>query len=323
MKAEHRRGFALLMTLALLALAAVVLLDVTRRSAGEAADALVVREQFAERWRRVGLVRALLPQAETLLETRSRQQGAMVVNASLDLELDGRAYRVTLGDEQAKLNLVTMLGEGESIETLAAGIAADLGLDEQPLEFRADLRASLPADRGAGSDTSAEERVMIWSWAQVFREAAPQRLYPVDPQATAPTASLTLFGDGRLNIARCSTKVLRSWLADEVTASQMEQLIGAWPDLQQSAASAVAALEPGSEAAEDVARAQVEALLESVGLPAAQRQAILNQATFYSRCWSAHIVRLDEAARQDRLTVRTVSLDRQGQPQAREETLLW
>ena len=109
--APHRRGFALVLTLALLALAAVTLAQVGRQSLAEISHALDAETKLQRDWAFTSVERTLLSRAESLLATAEPDaipfHGAGVVR--YELELGELRLHLRLADEHAKVPLPTLV----------------------------------------------------------------------------------------------------------------------------------------------------------------------------------------------------------------------
>ncbi|MGB0766887.1 MAG: hypothetical protein ACPGYV_04180 [Phycisphaeraceae bacterium] len=150
MKVKRRRqsGFALLLTLVLLMIAAVALSHTARLSAGEALHALEQSEQLQRRWAVASLRETLLPRAAGLLAEASAvpvdENGDPILGPNRALpgtdlrvrcELAGLGYDLVFTDEQAKFNPT---------------IFAALQHDDRPLFNKRQLRSTIQELTGLG-----------------------------------------------------------------------------------------------------------------------------------------------------------------------------
>src|SRR5690606_29363150 len=111
--AHPQRGFLLVMALVVLALLAVLLLSLSRKSGARAVEARDAAVELQRRWGEVSLAHALLPQAEALLSESNldrADQGQPPTHQRRDvLVLGGIDFAFILADEQAKANINTLV----------------------------------------------------------------------------------------------------------------------------------------------------------------------------------------------------------------------
>ena len=107
-----RRGYVLVSTLLLLALAGLAMVSASRRALNRIMESRQAELELQQRWGTISLQATLLAGAETILTRAERNARESLVSHSLRLSLNGRAVRVLISDEQAKANVNTLLSRG-------------------------------------------------------------------------------------------------------------------------------------------------------------------------------------------------------------------
>lgn len=265
--AQH--GYVLLMTVLLLAVAAVALASVGRSSARQAVLALKAEQNLQRRWAVRSCARFLLPKTESALDHaqggRSRlettvgfigggkppRQPAAAVERRIQLgDLD---ITLTFADEQAKLNVNAVFkrrgkdAAGEAVRTLTRSAAANVRLRPLTIDHRKlnDLPSQWPA---------------FASYDQVFADIAPPALSDVD---------ITCWGDGQVNFHRAPAQVL---------------MVALMPDLTSNQAARLAALR------EENPSISLDEALDDLQLSERQRRGVLRKLTDTSDCHSLWVV---------------------------------
>ncbi len=210
-------GFALLMALLLVLLAGVALAGVARRSMIAALDSRDAVRDLQRRWAVRSCRATLLGHAERLLDEAERGRGdggepaetyqhAPNVHRTISCRLAGTDYELVLTDEQAKLNVNTLLKDASRAEAqsvLSRLVTSRAGGGRRHAEVR--LRPL--AVRGAGSEKDGF-LPEGGGYGQVFDRASPRQLV-----GTGRTAGLsetvTCWGDGKVNVRRAPEAVLK------------------------------------------------------------------------------------------------------------------
>ena len=112
---RRRRGFVLVMTLVLIAVAGMLLVGVARDSMMLALEALSAQRDLQQRWGAISCQETILRRAGQLFEAEARQlekdgEFRMPQPASIagSIMLGGIRFDIRLADEDAKLNLNTL-----------------------------------------------------------------------------------------------------------------------------------------------------------------------------------------------------------------------
>lgn len=242
---EEQRGFALLLSLALLMLAAVLLLSLSRRSAALAAEALQARDDLQRKWAAQSLRDALLPYADELLNEAAERRREPVAVLRGRIVLGEVEVDYALADEQAKANLNALYArvEAEQVERAVRSLlSGDVGAAN--VQLRPDPRAPEP-QRSSFEDEAgqapregeepspqqpspqlpeAEARAFA-TWAQVFENVTPFELYAPKERGLGVVEHLTLWGDGRINLERASREAIEVAAAGLLRPGQAGELM--------------------------------------------------------------------------------------------------
>ena len=193
----RRRGYVLLMALVTVAIAGFLLAGVARHSLLAAVTALDARENLQRRWGAVSCQHAFLDHADTILASfqaagadGGASSGACVA-LPIRVALGGQTFDLRLADENAKVNLNTVLAcrGKEQLLRLCRELPAPAG------SLRAELVRGL-------ADANRDGRRALETWGQVFSLAAQDGDVVAPTMIAEATAGVTCWGDGRLNIHR-------------------------------------------------------------------------------------------------------------------------
>lgn len=203
-------GFVLLMTLALVLLAAVVLASVARRSILGAVEAQDALEELQRRWAMHSGQATMLDAAERLLhEAEIAQQKHTghfypVAQRRVHLALAGVDYEWVLTDEQAKLNVNRLLSGGDraAAQAITSRVAAGQGGygGTQTVDLRP---AQLPTSNGLQNPALAP----FGGLEQVFPLATPLELAGSEGRYGL-AHNVTCWGNGRVNVRRANEAIL-------------------------------------------------------------------------------------------------------------------
>lgn len=235
-----RRGYALLLTLLLLALVATGLAGVTRLGLRRAAAAGEAVETLQRRWTLLSASATLLPLAEDVLKQNGARSKRLDSMAAVSLVLGGQPIDLVLSDEQAKVNANTMLDRlglpdaERFVRMLVRGNGAVAQVRLSPLQ----------ASEGPGG-AGAPER-LFRTLDQVFPSDDPSEWLA----SRSPIAQVTCWGDGKLNVRRASREALRALCTPELDLRQIELLLSLRQQSpEQSIDQLLSALQPTEEQA--------------------------------------------------------------------------
>lgn len=308
-RSHSQHGFVLLLTLIILALVAVVMVDVSRRSVGHAAAAIEAERDLQRRWGAASAREAVMPRIVTILSEEQERRGEPVTELAVSLELGGQGFDLVVADEQAKANLNDLYRE-RGLDALTRVASETVGVDVQGL--RVALSPDSRFTRGTGSDPESDtpDVPAFESWSQVFGQTPPDVLLRVDEEGWRPVADLTCWGDGRLNINRASRQAIAIHAGDLLSTRDRNRLI----ELRQAQIDAAAdvSLEPESKS-EPQSDSDAEQgnnlkafLLETMDFTDRQREAFDESWVDESRSQSLAILVDDDGRRYRELAIATI-----------------
>ena len=196
-----RRGFVLLMTLALLAIAGLLLASLARKSLDAAVSVSKRTESVQHRWATYSIQRTLLRRVEPILAANEqsnsdRSTADALSHLSVTIEMSGSAYQVDLADESAKvdLNVVHRYNGNQAVKRTISKFAG-----------------SGTNTRLRGFDNNSDSGLPVFdSWGQVFEARGPAASTRASAETLRDaTRDITLWSGGRLNIRRASTAAFR------------------------------------------------------------------------------------------------------------------
>jgi hypothetical protein len=217
---RRRRGYVLIMTLAVLVLATTVMVGVSRAALHHANAARDAQDELQRRYGSASIRAALLGRAESVLALAEAAQGRRLASTAASVQLGSRVFDVVVSDEQAKANVNRMLEtavDRASLETRLREAMTGTGLGRT-------VRLRPAADNG---DVG---RQRVTGIGQVFdlTQASPERL--LDPR-TGALHMLTIWGDGRVNVRRASPAAARLALTPPLSAVEVARLLDGRPSL--------------------------------------------------------------------------------------------
>ena len=217
---KRSRGFALVLTLAVLMLAAAVLVSVGQASIRHAAEARAARTELQRRCGIMSCRRAVLPRVEELLLLRERAARRPIASMRTKIMLGGQEFDLRIADEQAKANINVLLDEFS-----AAVIENRLreSLSGTGLSARIRLRPGPPPATAPAATTSPASRPflvppLIFAYGQIFDAVSPREL-----QGTSDL--LTCWGSGPINIRRATPSALRLAASPPLTGVEIDRIL--------------------------------------------------------------------------------------------------
>jgi len=202
MKTSHLQtrhaGYALLLTLILLAMVAAGLAGVARRSHAASLEANRVERDTQRRWLAV-TAETLLPDSDRILTDTSVADGISMATARFTFDLGHHHLTLTLADEQAKANLNTLMDRhapamvNAKTNALSAGTVSNIQPKLRPLGDFETTAAGVEADWPA-----------FGSLEQVLASEDLSQLLDGPALGATLLDDVTLWGDGRLRLYRAS-----------------------------------------------------------------------------------------------------------------------
>jgi hypothetical protein len=211
----------LLLTLGIIALAAMALAGFARQSLTMALDARLAHEEAQRRWGEASCRRILLDRAEELLarQVTLDQKGQPQLPApsylAATFKLGGLEFNVLLADENAKVNLNVILDrKPEQLQQLTQTLCANPNLHTPQLA----LRPSAPRD---GAKPRFE------SWGQVYDFTSSSDSLTAIGGICEATLDATCWGDGKINATRANDLALRAVAGLVLNAQESGELLKA------------------------------------------------------------------------------------------------
>lgn len=207
--AQRSGGFVLLWTLALLALAAVMLLELTHQSVRWATQAVDAQDALQRKWALSSCRRLLLENADEIL-CRQNAQTPEPPSWTLRVRqsLGGQELDVLIADEQCKVN-VNALAHLEK-HNLNRAIRNLLGTS-----------SSFPL--APGLSTNALDSAPMRCWPELFPETPMAELVG----DYSGMEKLTLWGNGRLNLRRASDQSVQTLLDTLLSRTEISRILQA------------------------------------------------------------------------------------------------
>jgi hypothetical protein len=220
---HQNQGFALPLTLILLAIAAATMVSVCTRSMALSAEAASAQHDLQRRWAMESCRREILPRAESLLHDAELHAKTPVTCRRYDLVLGGGRIELLVTDEQAKVKmdvLLARLGKTAAEQTLHTLLA----------RRRADVRIDLNPDLDAVRQPPFPDAPMAGSFSQIFGNTPVSALLPQANRQGAgghemPADDLTCWGDGRINFRRASRQALVAATRGLLAEGQVQSII--------------------------------------------------------------------------------------------------
>lgn len=226
---RQHRGFALLMTLGLVALAAVALEHVARQALTRVLLAQQSVEDLQRKWATRSCTETFLPLCEQVLREAEREQHASgrvggVREERLTLRLAEVDYTLVFSDEQSKVNVNALL---QSSTPAAAGLRLRKLMDSlsrgDGVSVSVTFRPITLLDEGARRTARIP---LISAFGQVFPESTPATLLG-DKFKPGPTSFVTCWGSEKLNFHRADEQLLKLWIEPELGRASTRQLLEA------------------------------------------------------------------------------------------------
>lgn len=263
------RGFVLVMALALVALAAVVMVGLSRAAMARIGESRRVQDDLQFRWGLASCRTALLPDAEKLLTLAEAKEREPVAVLRATVPLGKMKFHVAVGDEQAKAN-VNMLVK-DNTRSRAEKHLRD-ALSGTGLGHRIDLRF----------DPKEQNPWPIGSFGQVFDGKTSPEDWSKLRLGRAPMDRITCWGNGTLNLRRADEDAVYLLTQRVLTKGQVQNLM---------------------EKVQESERLDVQGLLAGLQLDEEQRKLIEPMLGEASMCHSVWITAEGENRKRHYLTI--------------------
>lgn len=225
---RNRRGYVLVMTLALLMLAATLLVTIGRAATARVLAAKTEQRDLQQRWAQVSCRNAVLPFAGDILTRQEAIQNRPIPQFRELIILGDQHYLLLISDEQAKANVNLLLensdksrAESRIREALSgSGLGNSIFLRPEP-RTRAEVAPTAPGQ----PPQPAELPSWLSGFGQVFSNVGPSRL--LASGNSSPITQLTCWGSGAVDIMRVSEPALRLAGSRALTNIECGRLIDA------------------------------------------------------------------------------------------------
>lgn len=230
-RARARRGYVLVVTLALLVLATSLLVGVGRAALRHAMKAHVAQEELQRRWGAASCRSAVLPHAEAILAAREWRRHAPQPRISAKVQLGGDTFELIIADEQAKANLNVLLADAtpamleNRLRQAFSGTGAGAWVKLRPSIFQPPKQQGVASTQSVVLPTVPAPRWLSGP-GQVFDNPSPERLLTPAYGGVAPGDLTTCWGGGALNLRRASEASLKL-AGPALTTGQVRKLLDA------------------------------------------------------------------------------------------------
>ena len=236
---RNSRGFVLLMTLVVLAIAGTIMATSARRSGLRALDTREHVRRLQLRWASISCRDITFANAGDIFNTASEYQPIKSIQVRSSITLGSIDFDLILSDEQAKANinllaarlgpkgLTAAMRELQADQREILQVMLKPGKKRQNLQFTPESRR----ERRRAQKHNIPENVPIVyeSYDQVYRYDHPSQLLRYKQDETSPSDRITFWGNGKLNLARAEVETLRSVLTGLVTEAQIISLANCDP----------------------------------------------------------------------------------------------
>jgi hypothetical protein len=235
---SHPRGYVLILTLGLLALAATLLVSVARSSLRHAVEA---RDAVDGLQRRIGVMscqNVILPHAQDVLIRQEQRSKTVVASLRMSVTLGGQRFDLIVADEQAKANVNALLGRS----------------DRDAATSR--LRELLEPTGLARAIRLRSGEASVGSIGDLFDGVSVESLIGRRGESPAALDLVTCWGNGSLNVRRAPERVLRLASNPPLGPNEVAQLL----QLRQNRLQGVRAVTtgPAAGAADPISRLFVQ-----------------------------------------------------------------
>ena len=199
-----RRGTVLLLVLLVLVILTPILASAAHRAVAADAEGRELARDLQARWAQISIADAMIL-ADPLGQS---EEGKVQRQLEFSVRLGDHECQVLVSDEQAKANLNTLLAQ-LSTDRLQTKLRT-ITISGQSIRLR-------PL---SGRDVDAP----FVSYAQVFSASGPELLFPTGDE-NGLASHITLWGDGRLNLANASPEAARLVLDDPLGIEATKSLL--------------------------------------------------------------------------------------------------
>ncbi|NND99089.1 MAG: hypothetical protein HKN47_17365 [Pirellulaceae bacterium] len=222
---HQREGYVLLLVLVAIVVSSVALTKLATTSARLAIDSIDQQDALQRKWGLTSCSHALLPHVGKMFDTRDERLGRTNTArppalASGQIVLGQSLVTVVVADEDAKTNLNSLYHASdervvatELRRILRPGVTRAIALRPVVASEQSEQRkVASNTDRDAedSEDAEAEPPRAFYSWGDVLDIEQIHQTLGSDRDLPVITRSLTLWGRGKLNVARASDEAFLS-----------------------------------------------------------------------------------------------------------------
>ena len=195
------RGYILPMTLALLAIASLMLARVCRDGMRQAVRVHSEADELQRKWGMLSCQATYLGRTASVLEAAEKRSGRPAPILQATVNLGGQQFGLRFADESAKVNLNALASQSgmASIEQFVRSEAR---------QNRADVQIHLRPTRLKQLSNGYSPIPVFASFGQVYDESGASSPLAIE----SATANLTCWGSGKLNVKRASVGALMQML---------------------------------------------------------------------------------------------------------------
>ena len=213
------RGYALLVTVAVLVLASALMVLAARQMVSRVDQAALEQSSRQREWGSISARQAILPFAEQLLVGREQATSQATPIAHFMVILGGQRFNIDVSDEQAKGNVNSLIerrGLSGAIDRLVEALTGTGNLKRLRLR---------PAELPDASESPPGQKLGPPPWitgpGQIFESADPHFFFH------GPLTTLTCWGDGAVNVMRAGAPALRLATSPNLSRLQVARLLEA------------------------------------------------------------------------------------------------
>lgn len=284
-RTRQPRGYVLLLTLMVLAVAAAALAGVCRAGLQAAVQASRAQEDLQRRWGVASCRAALFAKSPAVFGAPRPPGAGSLSEIVLSLNLGGQPMTLVFGDEQAKANVNLLYaseqraGADRAVRAFAQASGATLRVELRPMASQVqDPIDSNPNDDDPIGRDDADDlddlpidtfEPLFEGWGQVFAGVEPGELIRRRGPLPSVASNLTCWSDGLVNVRRASREVMLRACARVLGPADVGKLLAARDK------------DPAFDLWET---------LDALSLPEARRDAAERLLADESRCYSLWIV---------------------------------
>ncbi len=216
-KRSDNSGFALVITLVVIAIAATALAAAAGRSCHAVMEAGTAMEEIQIRWGALSCRELSMSRAEWMLMKDAKGDQVPAPATRRSIVLGGITFDLIFSDEQAKANANALASSRDKADLAHALMALQKDLNHIT---QVRLRPSKPNPKNPDSD-----HMLYSSFDQILVAPRPGDLISADRFRRSAGDRITCWSNGKVNFKRADRQVLRVTLAGLLNEGQIAELI--------------------------------------------------------------------------------------------------